>query len=52
VTSTRPFAQSITAFNEGLVKLTPVEDALVPVMVPSAFCVTVIVTAAIVVLLI
>jgi hypothetical protein len=40
-------AQSITAFNEGLVKLTPVDDALVPVRVPSLLAVIVTVTAAI-----
>jgi hypothetical protein len=37
----------MTAFKEGLVKLTPVDEALDPVIVPSALAVTVIVTAAI-----
>jgi hypothetical protein len=36
------------ALKEALVKLTPDDDALVPVIVPSAFCVIVIVTAAMV----
>jgi hypothetical protein len=45
-------AQSITALSEALVKLTPADDALVPVIVPSAFCVIVTVTAAIIVLLV
>jgi hypothetical protein len=39
------------ALKDALVKLTPDDEALVPVIVPSAFCVTVIVTAAISVLL-
>jgi hypothetical protein len=41
-------AQAITAFNEGLVKLTPVDEALDPVIVPSALVVIVTVTDAIV----
>jgi hypothetical protein len=51
VTSTKPLAQSITAFNEGLVKLTPVDEALEPVKVPSELVVIVTVTDAILVLL-
>jgi hypothetical protein len=31
-------AQSIMALSEALVKLTPDDEALVPVIVPSAFC--------------
>ena len=48
MTSTKPLAQSITAFSDGLVKLTPVDDALEPVKVPSELAVIVTVTAAIV----
>jgi hypothetical protein len=44
-------AQSITAFRDGLVKLTPVDDALEPVIVPSALVVKVTVTDAMLVLL-
>jgi hypothetical protein len=51
VTSIKPRAQSAIAFKLGLVKFTPGDEALEPVIVPSAFCVTVTVTDAIVVLL-